>query len=61
MPTPWSRRHPAREPSPPSDWPFQLLVVSGRTRAALDANAKALAAHLRAHPEQALADVAFTC
>ncbi|WP_218008663.1 type I polyketide synthase [Hydrogenophaga flava] len=51
---------PAREPSPPSDWPFQLLVVSGRTRAALDANAKALAAHLRAHPEQALADVAFT-
>lgn len=51
---------PARAPSPPSDWPFQLLVVSGRTRAALDANAKALAAHLRAHPEQTLADVAFT-
>jgi acyl transferase domain-containing protein len=41
-----------REPSGPSDWPFQLLVVSGRSRAALDANAKALAAHLRAHPEQ---------
>ncbi|WP_291101821.1 type I polyketide synthase [Hydrogenophaga sp.] len=51
---------PAREASDPSDWPFQLLVVSGRSRAALDANAKALAAHLRAHPEQPLADVAYT-
>ncbi len=51
---------PEREPSGPSDWPFQLLVVSGRSKAALDANAKALAAHLRAHPEQPLADVAFT-
>ncbi len=51
---------PAREASDPSDWPFQLLVVSGRSRTAVDANAKALAAHLRAHPEQPLADVAFT-
>ena len=51
---------PEREASDPSDWPFQLLVVSGRSRAAIDANAKALAAHLRAHPEQPLADVAFT-
>ncbi|MGM9427152.1 type I polyketide synthase [Hydrogenophaga sp. MI9] len=51
---------PVREASDLSDWPFQLLVVSGRSRAALDANAKALAAHLRAHPEQPLADVAFT-
>lgn len=51
---------PVREASDPSDWPFQLLVVSGRSRAALDANAKALAAHLRAHPEQPLADVAYT-
>ncbi|MCU0762415.1 MAG: type I polyketide synthase, partial [Hydrogenophaga sp.] len=51
---------PAATPSGESDWPFQLLVVSGRSRAALDANAKALAAHLRAHPEQPLADVAFT-
>ena len=51
---------PEREPSDPSDWPFQLLVVSGRSRSAVDANAKALAAHLRAHPEQPLADVAFT-
>ncbi len=51
---------PEAAPGDPSDWPFQLLVVSGRTRAALDANAKALAAHLRAHPEQPLADVAYT-
>ena len=51
---------PEAPPSEPSDWPFQLLVVSGRSRAAVDANAKALAAHLRAHPEQPLADVAYT-
>jgi acyl transferase domain-containing protein/thioesterase domain-containing protein/acyl carrier protein len=51
---------PERAASDASDWPFQLLVVSGRTRAALDANAKALAAHLKTHPEQPLADVAFT-
>ncbi|WP_439519436.1 type I polyketide synthase [Hydrogenophaga sp.] len=51
---------PAAGHSEPSDWPFQLLVVSGRSRAAVDANAKALAAHLRAHPEQPLVDVAFT-
>lgn len=51
---------PERGASDPSDWPFQLLVVSGRSRSAVDANAKALAAHLRAHPEQPLADVAFT-
>jgi acyl transferase domain-containing protein/thioesterase domain-containing protein/acyl carrier protein len=51
---------PDRAPSDPSDWPFQLLVVSGRSKAALEANARALAAHLRAHPEQPLADVAWT-
>jgi acyl transferase domain-containing protein/thioesterase domain-containing protein len=51
---------PVAAASEPSDWPFQLLVVSGRSRAAVDANARALAAHLRDHPEQALADVAFT-
>lgn len=51
---------PERPPSEPSDWPFQLLVVSGRSRGAVDANAKALAAHLRAHPELPLADVAYT-
>lgn len=51
---------PETAPSEPSDWPFQLLVVSGRSRAAVDANAKALAAHLRTHPELPLADVAYT-
>ncbi len=51
---------PARGASAPSDWPFHILNVSGRSRAALDANAARLAAHLRAHPEQPLADVAFT-
>ncbi len=51
---------PARPASQPSDWPFELLVVSGRSKAALDANAQALATHLRAHPEQPLADIAWT-
>ncbi len=51
---------PDRAPSEASDWPYHLLTVSGRNRAALDANAAALAAHLRARPDQALADVAFT-
>ncbi|WP_353313623.1 SDR family NAD(P)-dependent oxidoreductase [Shimia sp. NS0008-38b] len=51
---------PARVVSPESDWPFQLIAVSGRSSKALDANAANLAAHLRAHPEQPLADVAHT-
>lgn len=51
---------PERPASEASDWPFQLLTVSGRTNKALDANAEALAAHLRANPEMDLADVAFT-
>ncbi|MCP5074585.1 MAG: KR domain-containing protein [Rhodobacteraceae bacterium] len=51
---------PERAASEESDWPFQLLTVSGRSKAALDANAKALVAHLRQNPEQSLADVAFT-
>lgn len=38
----------------------QLLVVSARTESALQTASKQLAAHLRAYPEQALADVAFT-
>ncbi|MBD3765412.1 MAG: KR domain-containing protein, partial [Rhodobacterales bacterium] len=41
-------------------FPFQPLVVSARTRPALDAACARLAAHLRAHPEQPLADVAYT-
>ncbi|MBE2275282.1 MAG: SDR family NAD(P)-dependent oxidoreductase [Rhodobacteraceae bacterium] len=51
---------PARAVSEASDWPFQPLVLSARSRAALDAQAARLAAHLRAHPEQPLADVAWT-
>ncbi|MFY0597547.1 MAG: SDR family NAD(P)-dependent oxidoreductase [Cognatishimia sp.] len=50
----------ARPASEESDWPFQLLAISGRTNKALDANVAALAAHLRAHPDQNLADVAYT-
>ncbi|WP_083445057.1 type I polyketide synthase [Pseudorhodobacter aquimaris] len=51
---------PDRAPSGASDWPFQLLAISAKSKAALDGQAKALAAHLRAHPEQPLADVAWT-
>lgn len=43
-----------------SDWPFQPLMISARTKPALDAAAARLAAHLRKHPEQPLADVAWT-
>jgi acyl transferase domain-containing protein len=51
---------PDRKASGASDWPFQPLVISARSKAALDAASARLAAHLRAHPEQPLADVAFT-
>ncbi len=51
---------PARQTSEPSLWPFQPIVVSARSKAALDAQSARLAAHLRAHPEQPLADVAYT-
>ncbi|MDN5786797.1 type I polyketide synthase [Pseudorhodobacter sp.] len=51
---------PDRGPSNESDWPFQLLVLSAKSKSALDGQAKNLAAHLRAHPEQPLADVAWT-
>jgi acyl transferase domain-containing protein/thioesterase domain-containing protein/acyl carrier protein len=51
---------PPRAASDESDWPFQLLVVSARSKAALDEASARLAAHLRAHPEQPLADVAWT-
>ncbi|HLL46554.1 MAG TPA: type I polyketide synthase, partial [Longimicrobiaceae bacterium] len=50
---------PPRRPSEPArDW--QLLTLSARTPAALEAATDRLAAHLRAHPEQELADVAWT-
>ena len=51
---------PSLLPSRDSDWPFQLLVLSARSKAALDAASARLVAHLRAHPEQPLADVAWT-
>lgn len=51
---------PKQAPYEASDWPFHILTVSGRSKSALNANAKALAAHLRAHPEQELADISFT-
>nr|WP_212769892.1 type I polyketide synthase [Thalassovita mangrovi] len=51
---------PERAASEESDWPFQILTISGRTKSALEANAANLATHLRAHPEQPLADVAWT-
>lgn len=51
---------PPREPTTPSALPHQLLVLSGRTRKAVDANAQRLADHLAEHPELDLADVAFT-
>ena len=51
---------PERGASGQSDWPFQILTVSARSKAALADNATALAQHLRAHPEQPLADVAWT-
>ena len=50
---------PEQAPSGPSR-PWQLLVLSGRTPAALEAATDRLAEHLRAHPEQPLADVAHT-
>ncbi|MDZ4094482.1 MAG: beta-ketoacyl synthase N-terminal-like domain-containing protein, partial [Paracoccaceae bacterium] len=51
---------PTRAASGQSDWPFQPLVVSAKSRPALDAACARLATHLRAHPEQPLADVAWT-
>ncbi|MEA2563441.1 MAG: hypothetical protein QOH06_4945 [Acidobacteriota bacterium] len=47
---------PADEPSRPA----QLLVISARTPSALEAAAARLDGHLDAHPELALADVAWT-
>ncbi len=51
---------PPRPASEDSDWPFQPIVLSARSKAALDAQSARLAAHLRDHPEQPLADVAWT-
>ncbi len=51
---------PERAQSEESEWPFHILCLSARSRGALDANTKALVEHLRANPDQSLADVAFT-
>jgi len=51
---------PAPGPDAESDWPFQLLTLSARSKGALDAASDNLAAHLEAHPDQNLVDVAFT-
>ncbi|AXI48809.1 polyketide synthase [Sulfitobacter sp. SK012] len=51
---------PVRAASEESDFPFHPMVVSARSKAALEANTAALAAHLRAHPEQPMADLAHT-
>ncbi len=44
----------------PTSRPDQLLVLSGRTAAAVQRQSEELAAHLRAHPETPVADVAYT-
>jgi len=49
---------PDRAPHEPSR-PWQLLLLSARTETALQAATSNLAAHLKAHEEQALADVAY--
>jgi acyl transferase domain-containing protein len=50
---------PQRDPSGPSR-PWNLVLLSARTQAALDAATKNLVRHLQEHPELALADVAYT-
>jgi acyl transferase domain-containing protein len=50
---------PAAPPSGPARM-WQLLPLSARSDAALDAATKRLAAHLGAHPDLPLADVAYT-
>ncbi|HEU4557571.1 MAG TPA: beta-ketoacyl synthase N-terminal-like domain-containing protein [Longimicrobium sp.] len=50
---------PAPRPSAPArEW--HLLPLSARTKAALEAATDRLAAHLRDHPDQELADIAWT-
>ncbi|WP_371227801.1 type I polyketide synthase [Roseovarius sp. 2305UL8-3] len=51
---------PARPASEESDWPFHVMCISGRSKSALEVNTKALAQHLRANPDQPLADIAWT-
>ncbi|MDB5664378.1 MAG: family oxidoreductase [Cypionkella sp.] len=51
---------PVRAMGEQSVWPFQPIVISAKSKAALDAGAARLAEHLRANPGQDLADVAYT-
>ena len=51
---------PAQAASEASDWPFQQLTHSARSKTALDAAAARLARHLRENPDQPRADVAGT-
>lgn len=51
---------PVRPASAEPEFPFQILTLSARNAKALDAASARLAAHLRTHPEQPLADVAWT-
>ena len=51
---------PARVVGEESLWPFQPIVLSAKSKGALEAAAQRLASHLRSHPEQDLADVAYT-
>src|SRR6185436_6756630 len=50
---------PPQEPSGPAR-PWQLLVLSARSSAALERQTANLAAYLRANPEANLADIAYT-
>jgi acyl transferase domain-containing protein/thioesterase domain-containing protein/acyl carrier protein len=50
---------PLRAASGASDWPFQPIVMSARSRTALDATAAQLSTHLRTATEP-LADIAWT-
>ncbi len=50
---------PAQPPTPPAEG-WQVLPLSARSVAALDQLTADLAAHLRAHPDLNLADVAYT-
>jgi acyl transferase domain-containing protein/thioesterase domain-containing protein/NAD(P)-dependent dehydrogenase (short-subunit alcohol dehydrogenase family)/acyl carrier protein len=51
---------PERPVSDESDWPFHLLTISARSKAALDANTAELASYLRENPDVPLADIAYT-
>jgi len=46
--------------SAPGGRPWQLLLLSARTRTALDATSERLVKHLQEHPDVSLPDVAFT-